>query len=475
MAREHVHLIGIGGTGMSALAGLLRESGCRVTGSDHALYPPTSDILAALDVEVGVGFDAARLDPPPDLVIVGNAVSRGNPEVEAVLDRQLPCTSMPRAIADRFLRGRHPIVIAGTHGKTTTTSLLAWVLLAAGRDPGFLIGGMPRDIERPFALGTGPEFVIEGDEYDSAFFDKGPKLMHYMPGSAAIGTVEFDHADVFADERQVKAAFRNFARIVPRNGLLVRDEECAGTREVTDGAPCRVEGFGIERGRWTVADVRAGAEGVAFRVLRDGRPHLEASTKLHGLHNVRNALAVVALAHDRGVDPADVAKALGTFRGVRRRLEHRGTAWGVTVVDDFAHHPTAIRVTLEAVRGTRPAGRVVAVVEPRSASMRRNVFRAALGTAFDAADEVLLGPVYRAEALPEAERLDPAGLAHELGERGVAARAFDGVDAIVEHIVRTASPGDVLVVMSNGDFGGLHERVLERLRAREESAARTGR
>jgi UDP-N-acetylmuramate: L-alanyl-gamma-D-glutamyl-meso-diaminopimelate ligase len=334
---------------------------------------------------------------------------------------------------------------------------------------------MPLDFERPFALGTGREFVIEGDEYDTAFFDKGPKFMHYLPDSAAIGTVEFDHADVFADERQVKTAFRNFARLVPRNGLLVRDEECAVTREVTDGAPCRVEGFGIASGRWTAADVTAAADGVSFRVLRDGRQFLDARTRLHGRHNVRNALAVVALAHDRGLAAADIAAGLATFRGVRRRLETRGCAGGVTVLDDFAHHPTAIRATLEALRESGPRGRIVAVVEPRSASMRRNVFRSQLVTAFDAADEVVIGPVYRPEALSALDRLDPVALADELRSRGIAASQTDDVGAIAAHVARTAAPGDVVVVMTNGDFGGLHERMLLALGEREATgAARPG-
>jgi UDP-N-acetylmuramate: L-alanyl-gamma-D-glutamyl-meso-diaminopimelate ligase len=463
--REHVHLIGIGGTGMAALAGLLHESGCRVTGSDRALYPPTSTLLEDMALDVRVGFDAANLNPAPDLIVVGNAVRRGNPEAEETLDRGLPYASMPQVLHDRFLARRHSIVVSGTHGKTTTTAMLAWVLHAAGRDPGFLVGGLPLDFDRPFRVGRGPAFVIEGDEYDSAFFDKGPKFMHYRPDTALIGTVEFDHADIYRDLEHVKTVFRWLTNLVPRRGLLVRHEDCAVTREVTSAALCRVEGYGERDGRWRATEVRpATGGGAAFRILRDGEPFGgEVTLVLGGDHNVRNALAVTAAAHEQGLSADEIVQGLSSFRGVRRRLEVRGEARGVVVLDDFAHHPTAIAGTIEAVRARYPGRRLWAVFEPRSWSMRRNVFQDRLPASFAGADEVLLARVYGAEELPAAERLDPERLVDDLAAGGTAARFHDDVAAIVGDLVARASPGDVVLVMSNGGFDGLQDRLLAAL------------
>lgn len=475
MQREHVHLIGVGGTAMTALAGLLQASGCRVTGSDRALYPPTSTILGQLGLEIYGGFDAAHLEPPPDLVVVGNAVSRGNPEVEALLDSDtLEYTSLPELVARRFLHGRHAIVITGTHGKTTTTAMAAWVLTHAGEDPSFLVGGLPRNFDQPFRLGRGPAFVIEGDEYDSAFFDKGPKFMHYRPRTAVVGTVEYDHADIYRNLDEVKTAFRRLVNLVPRRGLVVRHEDCAVTREVTDGALARIEGYGGERGEWRAVDgEESAAAGSRFRVLRRGEPYGEFRLGLTGEHNVRNALAVIAVAHEQGLSANQIAGGLAGFTGVERRLETRGEVGGVTVFDDFAHHPTAIDATLRAVRGRHPAARIWAVVEPRSWSLRRNVFQERLATAFDAADEIVLGPVHEAEAIPRDERLDIGRLVADLGARGRSARAMDSVPATVAYLSEAVRPGDVVVAMSNGAFGGIHEELLGRLRARL-SLARDG-
>ena len=381
MAREHVHLIGIGGTGMTALAGLLHLAGSRVTGSDRELYPPTSTILDGLGLEVSSGFDAANLDPAPDLVVVGNAISRGNPEVEQMLDRRLEYTSMPRLLSERFLSQRHSIVVAGTHGKTTTASLLAWVLAHSGRDPGFLIGGAPLNFSLPFRLGTGGTFVIEGDEYDTAFFDKGPKFMHYRPDTVLLGTVEFDHADIYEDLGQVKTAFRRLVNLIPRRGLLVRHEESAEACAVSDRALCRVEGYGGGEGIWRYVDVVGTDAGTGFTVLRDGRTFADIELPMDGAYNVRNAVAVIAAAHEQGLTAAEIASGLATFEGVRRRMEPRGEKAGVKVLDDFAHHPTAIAETLQAVRRRYPDSRVHAIVEPRSWSMRRNVFQERLADA----------------------------------------------------------------------------------------------
>jgi UDP-N-acetylmuramate: L-alanyl-gamma-D-glutamyl-meso-diaminopimelate ligase len=466
MAKEHVHLIGIGGTGMAALAGLLHESGCRVTGSDTELYPPTSTLLESMGLEIFRGYDARNLDPIPDRVVVGNAVRRGNPEAEEVLDRRLPYASMPEVLEERFLAGRHSIVVAGTHGKTTTTALLAWILHHAGRDPGFLIGGLAANFDRPYRIGGGAAFVIEGDEYDTAFFDKGPKFMHYRPDTALVGTVEFDHADIYRDLEQVKRAFRWFVNIVPRRGLLVRHEDCETTREVTSAALSRVEGYGLVGGLWRAAEISTHPEGTRFTVLRGGERFAEVVLPMFGEFNVRNALSAVAAAVEQGLSAGEIVAGMATFQGVRRRLEVRGVADGVTVIDDFAHHPTAIAGTLKAVKARFPGRRVWAVLEPRSWSLRRSVFQDRLGMAFDDADEVVIAAVYGAEALAVAERLDPDQLARELSERGRPARCLPGVHEIVAFLGEACRPGDVVAILSNGGFGGIHQKLLEVLESR---------
>jgi UDP-N-acetylmuramate: L-alanyl-gamma-D-glutamyl-meso-diaminopimelate ligase len=455
---------------MAALAGMLKESGCRVTGSDGRLYPPTSSILERLGLEVHQGFDAAHLRPAPDLVVVGNAISRGNPEAEEVLDHRLRCRSMPELIAERFLTGRHSIVVAGTHGKTTTTAMLGWVLHHAGRDPGFLIGGLPLNFDLPFRLGRGP-FVIEGDEYDTAFFDKGPKFRHYRPDTALLGTVEFDHADIYRDLEHVKSVFRQLTNLVPRGGLLVRHEDCPATREVSTPAPCRVEGYGLDAGTWRAIAVEEHETGCRFRIDRGEAPFAQVELSLGGGHNVRNALAAAAAAHELGVAPESIARALAAFRGVRRRLELRGEAGGVSVFDDFAHHPTAVRETLSAVRRRYPKRRIWAVLEPRSWSLRYNVFQERLAESFDAADEIVLAGVFRPDGVPEERRLDPERLVRTLTRRGRSARYLPEPDRILEHLIGAAMPGDVVVAMSNGGFGDLPARLVEGLRVREATAS----
>ena len=472
MAKEHVHLVGIGGSGMAALAGLLQESGCRVTGSDRELYPPTSNLLRSLGLEICSGFDARNLRPAPDLVVIGNVVRRGNPEAEEVLDRRLRYTSMPRLLAQRFLEGRHSIVVVGTHGKTTTTAMLAWVLHHAGRDPGFLIGGVPMDFDRSYRRGKGPAFLIEGDEYDTAFFDKGPKFMHYRPDTAVFGTVEFDHADIFRDLAEVKRAFAWFTNIVPGRGLVIRHEDCENTREVTSHALSSVEGYGFDSGTWRAEAVRDDGEGSRFRVLRDARFFLEASLRIPGEHNVRNALAVVAAAAEQGVPAREIEAGLASFRGVRRRLEIRGEGDGVLIIDDFAHHPTAIAETLRAARQRYHGRRLWAVLEPRSWSLRRNVFQDRLAACFEAADEVIIAGVYETDEIPATIRLDPERLVRDLTVRGSSARFIPHVEAIVSFLLQSARPGDIVAVLSNGGFGGLHDRLLSSLERRGKARAR---
>ena len=468
MKKEHVHLIGIGGTGMTALAGLLHEAGCRVTGSDGHLYPPTSTILASLGLEVHEGYQSERLKPAPDLVVIGNAVKRGNPEAEEVLDRRLKYASMPQVIEERFLPGRHSVVVAGTHGKTTTSSMLAWVLTQAGRDPGYLIGGLPANLDQPFHLGGGEEFILEGDEYDTAFFDKGPKFMHYRPDTALLGTVEFDHADIYRDLDHVCWVFERFVNLIPRRGLLIRHDDSELTRQVSRNAFSRVRGYGLRHGEWRAENLIEDAESTRFRLVRDGRELAEVRMGMPGEHNVLNALAVSAAAFERGVSAEAIAAGLGSFQGVARRQQVRGVEAGVTVIDDFAHHPTAIAASVKSIRHRFPQARVWAVLEPRSWSLRRKVFQQRLESSFGGADEVLIADVFRAADIPAEERLDPEMLVHRLDRGDRPAHFLPRTEQILEHLLRQATSGDVVLVMSNGGFDRVHERLLEGLRRRED-------
>jgi UDP-N-acetylmuramate: L-alanyl-gamma-D-glutamyl-meso-diaminopimelate ligase len=417
-------------------------------------------LLAELGLDVRVGYDRANLSPEPDLVVIGNAISRGNPEAEGVLDRGLPYTSMPGVIRERILPGRHSVVVAGTHGKTTTTSMLAWVLHQAGARPGYLIGGLPQDLPRSFDLGEGRPFVIEGDEYDTAFFDKGPKFMHYRPDTALLGTVEFDHADIFRDLQHVKSVFRWLTNLVPGRGLLVRHEDCAVTREVSAHALSRVEGYGLESGAWRAEEMVEGAEGIEFTLSHDGAMFGKVAMPVGGTHNVLNGLAVAAAAAELGLEREVICRGLSSFRGVRRRLEFRGEVNGVAVLDDFAHHPTSIGLTLQSVRNRYPGRRVWAVLEPRSWSMRRNVFQDRLVQAFADADRVVLTEVFGQNVVPEDLRLDVPRLESDLRQDGKEVWYLPNVDSIVQRIAGDAAPGDVIVVMSNGGFDGIHDRLL---------------
>jgi UDP-N-acetylmuramate: L-alanyl-gamma-D-glutamyl-meso-diaminopimelate ligase len=468
---EHVHLIAIGGTGMGALAGLLHARGIRVTGSDRALYPPMSEMLAAWGIPVAAGFEAKNLEPRPDLIVIGNAVRPDNPEARAAIDSGIPFRSFPDALYELAMAGRHPVVVAGTHGKTTTTSLLGALLVATGLDPSVLVGGVALDLGGPFRDGAGPHFVVEGDEYDTAFFDKTPKFLHYHPRTLLLTSVEFDHADIYRDLDHVKDAFRALVGGLPADGALLAAVDDPNVCDVLAGAPCPVTGYGVgdaEHG-WRALDLEAGTEGTSFRILRDGDPVGRACVPLHGAHNVANALGALATAVALGAPFEAAAAALAHFQGVRRRQEVRGTVRGVTVLDDFAHHPTAVRETVAAMRARFPGRRLTAVLEPRSNTSRRALFQRPFAEALAGADRVVVAmvpkqPLYSATGTVT-EYLDAERLAGDLRARGVDARALDGVDAIVEHLAATSRAGDVVLVMSNGDFGGLWGRLLARLEA----------
>jgi UDP-N-acetylmuramate: L-alanyl-gamma-D-glutamyl-meso-diaminopimelate ligase len=462
----HIHLVGVAGTAMGSLAGLLQSAGYRVSGSDAEIYPPISTLLAEMKVPVKEGYRASNLEPAPDLVVIGNALSRGNEEVEAVLDRRLPYASLPETLREIFLHDRERIVVAGTHGKTTVTSLLAWIFHDAGLNPGFLIGGVPCNFPRSFAIGTGPHFILEGDEYDTAFFDKGPKFLHYRPDSVILTSIEFDHADIYKDLEAVETAFQRLVNLIPRNGCLVATAESATVQRCASRALCPVETFGFGQGGWQAADITFTEQSTSFRVIQRDKAVGEITMQQFGRHNVANALAAIAIAARYGVGWDAIRDALAGFRGVRRRMEVLGEADGIILVDDFAHHPTAIRETLLAARERFTGRRIWALLEPRSNTLRRSVFQDELTDALAAADRVILAEVFRQEKILATERLDPAKVRDQLSGRGVEAVFGGSPEQIVQSLVRDLREGDVVVIMSNGGFGGLHRKLFHALKER---------
>ncbi len=467
---DAVHFIGVGGVAMSGLATLLAERGVRVRGSDQAVYPPASEVLAAAGIEVRTPYAATNLDPPgaPGLVVVGNAVSRGNPELERALDERLPLASLAEVVERLLVPGRRVSVVAGTHGKTTTSSMLAWLHHAAGRDPSFLVGGRPGNFPHGARLGGGEDLVLEGDEYDTAFFDKGPKFLHYWPQVAVIGAVEFDHADIYPDLAAVERAFALLVRMVPESGLLAVPHDDPVARRLAAAARCRVATFGLgENAALSARDREDGEDGQRFRAVRDGRVLAEVRLALPGPHNAMNALAALLAAEAAGLPVADAARHLATWIPPRRRLEVTGRGGGVVVYDDFAHHPTAIAHTLATLRArVAPGGRLVACFEPRSNTMVRKVFEDALGEALAGADAAWLGAVDRPERFREDDRLDVASVVSKLRARGLAAEGPLAPDAILAGVSAALRPGDVVAVMSNGAFGGLARRLGEAVAAR---------
>ncbi len=471
-ALRHVHFVAIGGTGMGSLAGLLHARGLRVTGSDSALYPPMSTALANWGIRVTEGFRPEHvLAEEPDLVVIGNAVRPDNPEARAAIDEGLRYLSFPDALYELAIAGKHSVVIAGTHGKTTTTSLVAALLFAAGRDPSLLVGGYSLDFDGSFREGAGEHFVVEGDEYDTAFFDKTPKFLHYGARTLILTSVEFDHADIYRDLDHVKEAFRSCVARLPADGTIVAAVDHEAVRDVLREAPCRVVGYGAGGGgpaRWRIGGIRADAAGTVFDVLREGAPVVRARVPLFGEANLENALGALAAVAELGVPVEEAAAALAGFRGVKRRQEIRGEVRGIAVIDDFAHHPTAVRASLAALRARFPRRRLIAVFEPRTNTSRRAVFQRDYAEAFDEADVVVIarvpeGAIYSATG-EVSERLSSERLVEELQARGIDARSPGGVPEIVEHLRISSRPGDVVLVMSNGEFGNIWQRLLEALR-----------
>jgi UDP-N-acetylmuramate: L-alanyl-gamma-D-glutamyl-meso-diaminopimelate ligase len=469
MTPKHIHLIGICGTAMASLAGMLKQRGYHVTGSDAAAYPPMSDFLDSLGIVVSQPFLEQNLQPRPDLVIVGNAMSRGNVELEYVLDQRISFQSLPQVLHEEFLLDRERLVVAGTHGKTTTSSMLAWLFHQAGRAPSFLIGGIPQNFGSSFALDSGREFILEGDEYDTAFFDKGPKFLHYFPDAALLTSVEFDHADIYRDLQEVKTAFQRLVNLIPRRGLLIAWDGHVNVDECVSRALCRVERYGFgEHSTWRIVDLQYAPDETTWRVLREGQPWAEFAFPLAGEYNVLNATAAAAMAANYEITPQQIAEALRTFRSVKRRLEVKAELYGVTIVDDFAHHPTAIAETLKALRTRYPQRKLWAVLEPRSNTLRRKIFQDELAQSLSMADEVVLAQVFKSKAIPPAERLHPEAIITALTGRGVPARLLDSADAIVEAIAPELRAGDVVAFLSNGGFGNIYEKLPAKLRSLHE-------
>jgi UDP-N-acetylmuramate: L-alanyl-gamma-D-glutamyl-meso-diaminopimelate ligase len=451
---------------MATAAALLKQRGHDVRGSDQNVYPPMSDFLQAEGIHTLTGFSAGHITADIDLVVVGNAISRGNPELEAVLEKKLRYCSLPEVVRDRFLWGSRSIVIAGTHGKTTTTSLTGWLLTHGTLDPTVLVGGIALNFGAAgssYRLGGGRDFVIEGDEYDSAYFDKTAKFLKYLPDVAVINNIEFDHADIYADLDAVRLAFRRLVNLVPGNGLLLLGLDSPHAAALHASAVSPVETFGTgDEATWQASDVTHADGLTRFEVLRGGRAFGRFESPLLGLHNVRNALAAIAVGSHVGLGPAVLAAGLRSFKGIKRRLEVVGVRRDVTVLDDFAHHPTAVRETLSALRTGYPSRRVWAVFEPRSASSCRRVFQQDFAAAFGAADEVVVAGVFRS-SLPESERLSAEQLVDDLRRQGQHARHIPLVDDIVRTIAAEHHAGDVVVLMSNGGFGGIHQKLLQAL------------
>ena len=463
--RQKIYLIGICGTAMASLAGMLREKGYAVSGSDSDVYPPMSDFLARLEIPVFKGFNAENIQKTkPDLVVIGNALSRGNVEIEYVLDSGLRYASMAETVKELFIRGKQSIVVAGTHGKTTTTAMLAWILEVAGRKPSFLVGGIAENFGSSFQLRDGPDFVIEGDEYDTAFFDKGPKFLHYLPRIVLLKNIEFDHADIYADLEAIKTAFRRLINIVPRSGLIVAGIDSPVVTELIPAAFSRVATAGLGTGEWQAVNIKTTADGMDFEILRSDSNTGSFAIPLPGTFNVQNALGAIIVARDLGIPDEVIRRALSTFKSVKRRLEIRGEVNGIVVYDDFAHHPTAVQETLRAVRERHPHARVWAVFEPRSQTCRRKIFEPAFIQSFDPADVILIARVYGASHLAPAETLSPDRVAEGIRARGKRAFTFASTEEIVSFVASEARPGDQVVIMSNGGFDNIHVKLLERLR-----------
>jgi UDP-N-acetylmuramate: L-alanyl-gamma-D-glutamyl-meso-diaminopimelate ligase len=469
---RHIHLSGICGTAMASLAGLLQLQGHRITGSDKAAYPPMSHLLRSLGIPILEPYAESNLAPAPELVVIGNALSRGNAEVECVLDQRIPFTSMAALLHDEFLGGRESLVVAGTHGKTTTTSMLAWIYQVASksdatREPSFLIGGVAENFATSFQLRPTRTFIPEGDEYDTAFFDKGPKFLHYFPDALILTHVEFDHADIYADLDAVKTAFKRLVNLVPRRGLIVAYDGSENVTDCLQPALCRVERYGFtEAADWQLRNLRHEDGLTRWEVWRSDALWAQLEMQLAGEHNALNATAAAALASGMGIGVESIVEALASFKSVKRRLEIRAVINGITIIDDFAHHPTAIRETLRALRSVYPSARLWAVLEPRSNTLRRKVLQNELVASLRLADRVVLAGVYQQQRIPDAQRLHPEDVIAALHSENAEAELYADGNVIVDQIAPQLEAGDVVAILSNGGFDGIYDKLPARLRER---------
>jgi UDP-N-acetylmuramate: L-alanyl-gamma-D-glutamyl-meso-diaminopimelate ligase len=461
---KHIHLMGICGTGMASLAGILRYKGYSITGSDENIYPPMSDFLRDLSIPIFEGYKPENLAVAPDLVIVGNVITRHNPEAIELSNIGVPYLSFPQAIRHFAINGKKSIVISGTHGKTTTSSLITWILEKSGMDPGFMIGGILNNFQKNFKIGDGPFFVVEGDEYDTAFFDKGPKFLHYSPWITILTSIEFDHADIFRDLDHIISCFRRLIDIIPPDGLLIANSDDPIVMAESKRAKCRVISYGLDKvSLWTAVDISSDKGLTRLKVLKDGKEYISSSTPLYGSHNISNLLSAVALSKHLGVEISSLSDALMSFGGVKRRQEIRGEKRGILVIDDFAHHPTAVEKTIQSVKEKYRHRRLIAVFEPRSNSSRRNVFQEKYSLSFNNADLIFIPEPPMMDKVPPGERFSSKKLVESLNKRGLKAFYCPDSHILLDDIIKQARKGDVILIMSNGSFDNIHDRVLNRL------------
>jgi len=465
---HHIHIMGVCGTGMAAMAGMLKERGFSVTGSDQNVYPPMSDFLARSGIDVMEGYRAENLDPRPDLVIVGNVIQAVFAEAEALAELKIPYLSMPQALGHFFLQDLTSLVVAGTHGKTTTSSLLATALYRAGSSPGFLIGGIVEAFGRNYRLGKGEFFVVEGDEYDTAFFNKVSKFLHYRPHFAILTSIEFDHADIFSDLDQIKDSFSRFVRLIPRDGALIACVDDPVVAEIAEKCPGRVISYGTGADcRWQLDNFCASGMRSSFTAIKDGAVYGEFSLPMPGIHNGLNSLAVIALMEHLGIDRTAIRQGLDSFEGVKRRQQVRGEIDNILVLDDFAHHPTAVKETIKALRLAWPDRRLVIVFEPRTNSSRRAVFQQQYATAFAGADQVIIPEIVPLAGLPPEEQFSSQILVQALASQEIDAHYFADTEAILDFLETSSRSGDIIAILSNGGFDDIHKRLLDRLKNRD--------
>jgi UDP-N-acetylmuramate: L-alanyl-gamma-D-glutamyl-meso-diaminopimelate ligase len=463
MSIKHIHMLGICGTGMGSLAILLKELGYYVTGSDENIYPPMSDELKENKIIIFKGYSLKNLGPRPDIAIIGNVITKNNPEAEAVLALNIPYLSMPQAVSEFLLKDKHSIVVAGTHGKTTAATLAAWLLQSAGIDPCFLIGGIGKNLNTSAKISNSKYFVIEGDEYDTAFFDKDPKFLHYSPQSVILGPVEFDHADIYKDLNAIMASFEKLIKIIPSNGLLVACADSPNVLKLIQNAECKVITYGLsEKASYRVEFTAATEKGTDF-ILTNGSSQNLFRIPMWGNHNLQNTAGVLALLLELGIPPQKLAEGLVKFEGIGRRQEVRGVVNGITIIDDFAHHPTAIKETVHAMRLKYPTSKIWAIFEPRSNTTKRNIFQNELAEALAASDSAIIAGIFHPEKIPEDFRLNPSLLAKTIVQAGKSAEYIANTDEIVEFLAKNAKKGDILLIMSNGGFDNIHEKLLRRL------------